>query len=924
MPDSSLLVTKFIIPPARRVLLPREHLLAILDRSWSNPLTLVSAGAGFGKTTLLSAWANRNSGRVAWLMLDEQDNDPARFWACVIAALRQSGQHLSAVGETTLAMLQSPQPSPLTSALTSLINDLASLAPDAALILDDYHLISEQMIHESLQFVLDHLPACLHLLLASRVDPPLALTRLRVRGQLVEIRDTDLRLDSRGAAGFLTEVMNLTLQERDIQLLETRTEGWIAGLQLAALSVQRHDDMSAFIQAFSGSQRFVLDYVQEEILEPLPESQQRFLLYTSVLDRMNADLCRRLTGERASQQMLEELERANLFLIPLDEERRWYRWHTLFREVLLARLRAREPEQVARLHREAALWYQAQGWPREAISHAQATQDFAFVADLLEGCVERLSQQGELQTLLVWIKMLPLEVLRAHPRLATTYTLVFHVLFPFSTQQAEERTYIHQLLAGVEQELECGDQSAVPQAEQYRLRYRITILSGWERVSEALSLGNVEELGRFAEQAQGLTLDDDPIWQLHRLGPFSMAWRMAGNFPPMVAALEESRKSIQVMQNRYLEAQILWGLIVALIALGRLAEAHDHCDALRQLVAGLGDPLPLAAYPDVFQAQLAYARNQLEVARHEARIAIEKTTPLQYMDILMMAYEALIHVSIAQSDLWGAEQALGEMERVNRYAGIPLFRPWVESLQVQLWLAQGNLTRAVEWAESTPYRRAGLVYSHEIASLALVHVYLADGRYPQALQLLEELQNSAELVARVGSLVAVLALRVAALQASGRARESLSVLDRLLAEASPERYLRVFLDAGEPMHRALQTWLKASRRTASPALVSYAQTALAAFADAGHQLTLQETTPLVSNAPPSASGEAAPPPYEPLTLREQEVLHLLSQGATNQEIADNLVVSLATAKKHVASILRKLGAENRTQAVARARSLSLL
>src|SRR6266516_759481 len=314
MPEPDLLVTKFTIPPVHSLLLQRSHLLTVLDQSRSFPLTLLSASAGFGKTTLLSTWASQSTSQVAWLTLDEQDNDPTRFWAYVIAALRHSG---SPVGEATPALL--------TSALTALINELAALAQDTALILDDYHLIREQAIHESLQFMLDHLPPCLHLLLASRADPQLPLARLRARGQVVEIRETDLRLSGEEAARFLTQIMNLSLSAEEISRLETRTEGWITGLQLAALSLRRHADVSAFIQAFTGSHRLILYYMQEEILEPLPQLQQRFLLQTSVLERMNAEVCQALTGEPASQQILESLERANLFLVPLDEERRWYR-----------------------------------------------------------------------------------------------------------------------------------------------------------------------------------------------------------------------------------------------------------------------------------------------------------------------------------------------------------------------------------------------------------------------------------------------------------------------------------------------------------------------------------------------------------------------------------------------------------------------
>ncbi len=924
MPEPDLLVTKFTIPPVRSVLLPREHLLIVLDQGCSVPLTLLSASAGFGKTTLLSAWARQSTRAVAWLTLDDQDNDPTRFWAYVIAALRKAG---SPVGEAALAMLHSPQPSPLTGALTSLINELVALAQETALILDDYHLIREQAFHDSLQFVLDHLPAYLHLLLASRVDPQLPLARLRARGQVVEIRETDLRLSGEEAAGFLTQVMNLSLSADEIGRLETRTEGWIAGLQLAALSIRRHKDVSAFVQSFTGSHRLILDYVQEEILDPLPQGQQRFLQYTSVLTRMNAEVCQALTGEQASQQILEELERANLFLVPLDDERRWYRFHTLFREVLLARLQACQPEQVSHLHREAALWYQQQEWPHEAIPHALATKDFLFVAELLEGCVERLYRQGELQTLLAWIKLLPQEVLRAHPRLATSYILAFNVLFPFSPQQQEERAYLYQLRAGVEQTLQSEDQTTQTLAERDRLRQRLTILDGWGLVARALSDGDVEQLSWLAEKGLHLSPDDDTMWQQHQLAPFAMAWRMAGNFPPMVAALQEMRKMTQGTQNPYQEVQALWGLIVALIALGQLRQAHDHCQELQQLIDRLGGPLPVAAYPHVFQAQLTYERNQLEEAKSEALIAIEKTATLQYMDILMGAYEALSRVCLALGDLTGAEHAVREMERVNQSAGIPLFRPGVESLRVQLWLAQGHLKKAADWAEHTPYREDALVYICESAYLALVRVYLAELQYPQALQWLAALLSSAEQVARVGSMISILALQVAALQASGATQETLRVLDRLLTLAEPEGYMRVFLDAGESMQRALQAWLATShmqKHGVSPALVSYAQTLLDAFAREQHQKVGEKVIPIGSPSLSHPLSQAVPPLPESLTPREQEVLHLLAEGASNQEIARQLVVSFATAKKHVASILSKLGAENRTQAIARARALSLL
>jgi LuxR family maltose regulon positive regulatory protein len=916
-----LLATKCVAPQLPLALVSRPRLLMELDAMPTHHLVLLSASAGFGKTTLLSAWARQSHRQIAWLTLDEQDDDPIRFWTGVIAALRCADISL---GEAAGALLHSPPPVQLSGALTSLINELAGLSQDVTLILDDYHVIREQTIHESLQFLLDHLPPCLHLLLASRIDPPLALARLRARGQLVEIRDTDLRLSSEEAASFLTEVMHLALSEEDLRRLQTRTEGWVAGLQLAALALRRHADVPAFLQAFTGSQRFILDYVQEEILEPLPEWQQRFLLYTAVLDRMNATICQALTGREDAQQILESLESANLFLVPLDEERQWYRFHALFREALLARLQATQPKEVSRLHRAAAAWYQQQGWLHEAISHALAAHDFSFVASLLEDSVERLYLQGELKTLLAWIKQLPEEILQAHPRLATSYLLAFHMLFPFSHQRQAERVSLHQLQEEVERLVQSDDLTALPHKERDRLHHRIMILKAWNLIAQALSDGNAEQLTSVAQQMQHLSLEDDLIWKLQQKGSLTIASRLAGDFPPMVSAIQEIRKMTRTMQNPFQEVQTLWGLIAALIALGRLRQAHDHCQELQHMVDHLGGPLPMAAYPDFFWAQLAYEWNDLERAKHAALIAIEKTAPLQYMDILMGAYEVLIRVHMVQGDMTRAEQAIREMEQMNRSAGIPLFRHWIESLRVHLWLAQGHLTQAAGWAERMVHRQEGLEYAREREALALVRVSLARNQSTQALQWLTALLSNAERVSRVGSVISILALQVVAQQAAGDVQEAQRVLLRLLTMTEPEGYMRVFLDTGAPMHQALQAFLKASQHEVSPLIDSYAHTVLDAFANEPLQEAMEQAISPTTQALAHTPSQAPSPLPEPLTPREQEVLLLLAQGASNQDIARQLVVSLATAKKHVANILSKLGAENRTQAIAYARSLALL
>ncbi|HET8847104.1 MAG TPA: LuxR family transcriptional regulator, partial [Ktedonobacteraceae bacterium] len=416
--EPHLLSTKFTIPPVRASLIPRERLLALLKRSHLVPLTLLSASAGSGKTTLLSAWARQSSGHVAWLTLDEQDNDPTRFWIIVIAALRT---RIPQIGEAALTLLYSPQPLDLTTILTILLNDLATLSEEATLILDDYHVIEEQTIHSSFAFLLDHLPGPFHILLSSRLDPPVALSRWRVRGQMIEIRDNDLRLSEQETASFLKLTMGLSLEEEDVIQLWNRTEGWIASLQLAALSLSRSPNLSTSVKTFGGSHRFILDYVHEEILARQAPAIQQFLLQTAVLTRMNASLCQAVTGEQDSQQMLEVLERANLFLVPLDEERQWYRFHALFREALLVRLRASQPKQVPLLHRQAAIWYSLHSLLHEAIPHALEAEDEALAADLLERFVDIQSWRNEYHTLRRWLARLPREMLQARPGLGFMY-----------------------------------------------------------------------------------------------------------------------------------------------------------------------------------------------------------------------------------------------------------------------------------------------------------------------------------------------------------------------------------------------------------------------------------------------------------------------------------------------------------------------
>ena len=416
-----LLETKFYVPRSRRDLVPRPRLSERLDRGTASKLTLVSAPAGFGKTTLLTEWlaagpdGPAGERLAAWLSLDRADNDPASFWTYVIAALRTVA---SGVGESALALLQAPRPPPIETVLTALLNDLGATADDIVLVLDDYHVIDAREVQDAMAFLLDHLPPWLHVVIASRADPALPLARWRARGELVEIRAAELRFTPDEAAAYLNEMMGLQLTARDVAALEARTEGWIAALQLAALSMQGRDDVAGFIAGFAGDDRYVVDYLVEEVLQRQPDRVQAFLLQTSILGRLSGPLCDAVTGQGGGKAMLEALDRGNLFLVPLDDRRRWYRYHHLFADVLQARLLDEQPGQVPDLHRRASAWYQQNGEQSVAIGHALAAQDFGRAADLIERAIPAMRMTRQEATVHGWLKALPDEVVRVRPMLS--------------------------------------------------------------------------------------------------------------------------------------------------------------------------------------------------------------------------------------------------------------------------------------------------------------------------------------------------------------------------------------------------------------------------------------------------------------------------------------------------------------------------
>ncbi|HEX6478960.1 MAG TPA: LuxR family transcriptional regulator, partial [Ktedonobacteraceae bacterium] len=505
-----LLETRYTLPRPPSTLVRRERLLDALDAVLEHRLLVCSASAGAGKTMLLSAWAAQSPQQVAWLSLDASDDEPTRFWASIIAALRCSGPNLSHVGDLALAMVYAAQPPPLSTVLTTLISEVQSCSGEIILILDDYHVIEDRVIQDAMLFLLDHLPANLHLVLSCRVDPVLPLSRWRMRGQMIEIREAELRFTREEADSFLREGMRLSLAEEEVGLLAARTEGWIAGLQLAALSMRTQTNPAASVQNFTGSQRFILDYVQEEILRHLPLAMQDFLLHIAILDRMNAALCQAVTEEPASQKMLERLLRDHLFVIPLDEEQQWYRLHTLFRDVLLARLRPRQPEFILDLHQRAARWYEGEGYTHEAITHALAAKDYSLAASVLEREAPQLWMQGEARTIATWLLAFPDAVVQA--RLNLVLTAALHLLWRTQSLPDEPReeglVQCERLIARVEQILQNAREQALSQAEELQLRNRIRLLRGLAHMSEAFREGDMRRLRSIAEQLQPLAVGE--------------------------------------------------------------------------------------------------------------------------------------------------------------------------------------------------------------------------------------------------------------------------------------------------------------------------------------------------------------------------------------------------------------------------------
>ncbi len=950
-------------PPRQTNIVHRPRLTEKLTAGLAGKVTLIAAPAGFGKSTLLSEWlvefapqaplqqaasnplASSSHQGVTWLTLDPDDNDPVRFLTYLIVGLQKFA---TTVGETAMALLSSPgslsgAPAPKT-ILTILINDLGQLTGEDSqphspyvLILEDYHVITAQPIHEALTYLIDHLPPYVHIIITTRADPPLPLARWRARDQLSEIRADALRFTSDEAALFLNERMGLHLATADVIALEARTEGWIVGLQLMALSMHGREDKASFLQTFSGGHRYILNYLIEEVLNQQSKSVQEFLLRTAILDRLCGPLCDSLfmpddsgfindqldEGSRTSeivnrksdsQAILEQLYHANLFLTPLDDEGQWYRYHQLFAEVLQHRLRQNQPELLPLLHQRASTWYAENDLFIDAIRHALLAADFARTAELIEQIWPTTWKQGAVATLLNWMQTLPHTALVARPRLWVSYAWAL----AFTGQIEAAETCLRQ----VEGKLaETGPAAATELATHNTLLGHAAAL----QAMLAARRGEPVTALHFAQHALTLIPADALLLRGDAYFSLGLAYQQSG-------ILREARQAYQAVVDLGMTADDIFLTIAGRYHAARIGMAQSSLrlaaasyQQVLALAAQHGKPLPVVGLAYVGYAEILYEWNDLAGAAQqvEAGLALTPSNNLTYTDGPLHRFSLLARIRQAMGDLASTLAALQLAKDTARQTGIALDLAQAAALEALIHLRLGQPAVAYQWAEAythTLTEADQLTYLHEFETLVFVRILLAQAHIDEALARLARLLPAAEATQRLGSVLEICLLQALALRAGGQAEAATRPLAKALALAEPEGYIRLFVDEGEPM-RMLIYDLQFTIDDSS--FASYVDKIIAAFASqpptssAGEnsltrQVEIQNPKSKIANL------------IEPLTDRELEVLRLMATGLSNAAIAEQLVVSVGTIKTHLKHMYGKLAVQSRTQAVAQARAMGLL
>ena len=902
-----VLATKLYIPPPRPNTVPRPRLIERLNEglAMGRKFTLVSASAGFGKTTLVSEWITGCGRQAAWISLDEGDNDPVRFISYLIAALQTLA--LSGVegikagfGEGVLSTIHASRAQSLQVevVLTALLNEISVIPETFLLILDDYHVIDSKPVDEILAFLVEHQPLQMHMVMATREDPSLPLARLRARGQLTELRATDLQFTPAEATEFLNRVMNLNLAAEDIASLESRTEGWIAGLQLAALSMQGHAsrDSASFIRSFTGSHRFVLDYLIEEVLGQQSEKIQTFLLRTSILDRMCGSLCDAvlLDPSTSGQEILEQLERANLFIVPLDNDRRWYRYHHLFGDLLRQRLgQARE---LSEYHLCASVWYEASADLAPAFQHAIAAGDFERAARLAEEAWQGMERSFQTATWLGWVKKLPNAVVCSRPRLC----VLMGRAFSDAGEVEPSETYLQNAERGLTDVLERDESKSLP----------VTI--ALIRANNAQIQGNLAETIKYAELSIPLIPEDDVFLRAEAAITLGFTHWATGDLEASLRAMHVWIEDMQRLGNREFAIASAFGVADMQVILGRLSDAEDSLrQAIQQAAAHGQESETITAHHHLGLAMLAHERGDDAAIAQSLQAAADlgqRTTLVDWPHRWNLA-QARLKESDGEWD--AALQCLDDAQTGYVKNPIPILQP-IAAHKARVHLKQGRLDKAQAWA-----RERGLSvkdeanYLGEYEHLTLARVRLAEGSFTGVHELLSCLLALAESQNRTGSAIEILLTQALVHQAQGNLSEALAALERALTLTEPEGYIRIFVDEGEAMRSLISDFGLTVANRAHP-LLEYVNHILDFFPQPAEIVTQSKIVKPKSKI------------VEPLTDRELDILRLIAAGHSNAEIGQRLYLALSTVKGHNLRIFNKLQVQNRTEAVARARELSLL
>jgi LuxR family maltose regulon positive regulatory protein len=931
----SMMATKLYVPAPRRGFVVRPRLREKLRLGADSGLTLLSAPAGFGKTALLADWFGEASGQdrcVAWLSLDPGDSEPASFWTCVVTSLQTA---VPGVGSTARELIAS---SPLATelVLTALVNDLASVPKDLWLVLDDYHTVDSHAVGTGMAYFMEHLPPHVHVVVSTRSDPGLPLSRWRVRGELVEIRAADLRFTPDETAAYLNDVAGLDLAAGHVSTLDQRTEGWIAALQLAALSLRGRDDVGGFIERFAGDDRYIVDYLVEEVLQHQPDAVRSFLLQTAVLDRLTGPLCDAVTGRVDGSSMLVTLERANLFVIPLDDQREWYRYHHLFADVLRGRLLSEQPGDITLLHRRASRWHESHDHVEDAVRHALAGQDFDRAAHLVELAVPMLRRSRQDTVLFGWLKQLPDSAIRSSPVLSVFYGGLLLVSGDLPGVEprlvdAERALAAESAPAAVPRPAEVPDGSK-PRAEIQELHMLPATIAVY-RAALAQAGGDVAGTSANARHALDLALPGDHLSRGAAAGFLGLAAWADGDVPRALQTFAQAVVSLHAAGNLLDELSSTVVLADMWLAAGRPREARRLYDNALQLADARGESLVRASSElHVGLSEICrQAGDPSDARRHlEAAAVFVERGPMTES-----RYRWFVAMGTLAQDEGNPDAAisyLDQAEQLFRPGFFPDIRP-IPAIRARVWIRQSNLSGAASWAGADGIAVTDEVsYINEYSHLTLVRLLTAQqraapdtGAAEDAVELLDRLLTLAAASGRAGSVLEIRVLQALAHDTLGDRRQALAALGSALADTpEPDEYVRLFLDEGPPMVELLR---EATGEASAAALeATHDGGAGARIRDRARRL-LSLGEPLQPKPPQPAlshPGERPTSDLDPLSERERQVLRLLDSELSGPEIARALFISHNTLRTHTKHIFTKLGVTSRRAAVSRAHDRGLM